>query len=37
MTQTMFIEIDNEVIELTPFYDMEDIVRWADGDYVTED
>ena len=30
---TKFIEVDGEVIILDMSYDMEDIVRWADGDY----
>jgi len=36
--QRIYIEIDdNEIIELKPDYDMDDVIRWSNGDYVKED
>lgn len=33
----IFIEIEDEIVELNPDYEMEDIVRWANSDYTKED
>jgi len=33
--EKVYIEIDGEVIFLNP--DMEDVIRWANSDYTTED
>jgi hypothetical protein len=32
-TERVYIEIDNEIIELNPDYDMDDVIRWANSDY----
>lgn len=35
--EKVYIEIDDEIIMLNPDYDMDDVVRWANSDYPSED